>query len=50
MSEIAGAGTINPPGKAKVGTVGPAMPGFEMTPACSPGQAYARAICAACAT
>ncbi|WP_162787016.1 AMP-binding protein, partial [Janibacter anophelis] len=30
MSEIAGAGTIDPPGRAKVGTVGPAMPGFEM--------------------
>ncbi|WKV16138.1 AMP-binding protein [Janibacter limosus] len=30
MSEIAGAGTINPPGRAKVGTVGPALPGFEM--------------------
>lgn len=30
MSEIAGAGMINPPGKAKVGTVGPALPGFEM--------------------
>ncbi len=30
MSEIAGAGTINPPGRAKVGTVGPVVPGFEM--------------------
>ncbi|NYF98110.1 AMP-dependent synthetase/ligase [Janibacter cremeus] len=30
MSEVAGAGTINPPGKVKVGTVGPALPGFEM--------------------
>jgi len=30
MSEISGAGTINPPGKAKVGTVGPALPGVEV--------------------
>lgn len=29
MSEVAGAGTINPPGRAK-GAVGPALPGFEM--------------------
>lgn len=30
MSEMAGAGTINPPGKVKVGTVGPALPGTEI--------------------
>ena len=30
MSEISGAGTINPPGKAKVGSVGPPMPGIEV--------------------
>ncbi|MCW2780084.1 MAG: long-chain fatty acid--CoA ligase [Marmoricola sp.] len=30
MSEMTGAGTINPPGKAKVGTVGPALPGTEL--------------------
>jgi len=30
MSELAGAGTLNPPGKAKVGTVGPPLPGVEL--------------------
>jgi long-subunit acyl-CoA synthetase (AMP-forming) len=30
MSEISGAGTINPPGRAKVGSVGPPMPGVEV--------------------
>jgi long-subunit acyl-CoA synthetase (AMP-forming) len=30
MSEISGAGTINPPGKAKVGSVGPPLPGVEV--------------------
>jgi long-subunit acyl-CoA synthetase (AMP-forming) len=30
MSEISGAGTINPPGRAKVGTVGPPMAGIEI--------------------
>jgi long-subunit acyl-CoA synthetase (AMP-forming) len=30
MSEMTGAGTINPPGKAKVGSVGPALPGTEL--------------------
>lgn len=30
MSEMAGAGTVNPPGKVKVGTVGPALPGTEI--------------------
>ncbi|RYP82552.1 long-chain fatty acid--CoA ligase [Nocardioides guangzhouensis] len=30
MSEISGAGTINPPGRAKVGTVGPPLPGVEV--------------------
>lgn len=30
MSELTGAGTINPPGKAKVGTVGPPIPGVEV--------------------
>lgn len=31
MSEITGAGTLNPVGRAKVGTVGPALPGVEIT-------------------
>ncbi|GGO89609.1 fatty-acid--CoA ligase [Nocardioides phosphati] len=31
MSETSGAGTINPPGKARVGTVGPPMPGVELS-------------------
>jgi long-subunit acyl-CoA synthetase (AMP-forming) len=30
MSELSGAGTLNPPGKAKVGTVGPPLPGVEL--------------------
>ena len=30
MSESSGAGTLNPPGKAKIGTVGPALPGMEV--------------------
>ncbi|KQZ75186.1 AMP-binding protein [Nocardioides sp. Root151] len=30
MSELSGAGTINPPGKAKVGSVGPGLPGTEI--------------------
>ena len=30
MSEISGAGTINPPGQAKVGSVGPPLPGVEV--------------------
>jgi long-chain acyl-CoA synthetase len=30
MSETTGAATINPPGKAKVGTVGPVLPGVEI--------------------
>lgn len=29
MSELSGAGSINPPGKAKVGSVGPVLPGNE---------------------
>ncbi len=30
MSEITGVGTLNPPGRAKVGTVGPPVPGVEI--------------------
>ncbi|HVS28267.1 MAG TPA: long-chain fatty acid--CoA ligase [Solirubrobacteraceae bacterium] len=30
MSETCGAGTVNPPGKVKIGTVGPASPGIEI--------------------
>ena len=30
MSELAGAGTINPPGKARLGSVGPVIPGSEI--------------------
>jgi long-chain acyl-CoA synthetase len=30
MSETSGAGAINPPGKVKIGTVGPATPGVEL--------------------
>ena len=30
MSETCGAGTCNPPGKVKIGTVGPAIPGVEI--------------------
>ena len=30
MSELTGAGTLNPPGKIKVGTVGPPIPGTEV--------------------
>jgi long-subunit acyl-CoA synthetase (AMP-forming) len=30
MSETCGAGTCNPPGKVKIGTVGPASPGIEI--------------------
>jgi long-subunit acyl-CoA synthetase (AMP-forming) len=30
MSETCGAGTCNPPGKVKIGTVGPAAPGVEV--------------------
>ncbi len=30
MSETGGGSTLNPPGKVKVGTVGPAMPGVEL--------------------
>ncbi|WP_109509221.1 AMP-binding protein [Nocardioides speluncae] len=30
MSETSGASTVNPPGKAKVGTVGPPLPGVEL--------------------
>ncbi|HEY1597024.1 MAG TPA: long-chain fatty acid--CoA ligase [Thermoleophilaceae bacterium] len=31
MSETTGAGACNPPGKVKIGTVGPAAPGIEIT-------------------
>jgi long-subunit acyl-CoA synthetase (AMP-forming) len=30
MSESTGAGTLNPPGKAKIGTVGPPLPGTQV--------------------
>ncbi|MCW3066367.1 MAG: AMP-dependent synthetase and ligase [Solirubrobacterales bacterium] len=30
MSETCGMGTVNPPGKVKIGTVGPAAPGIEI--------------------
>jgi long-chain acyl-CoA synthetase len=30
MSETCGMGTVNPPGKVKIGTVGPAAPGIEV--------------------
>jgi long-chain acyl-CoA synthetase len=30
MSESSGAGTLNPPGKARIGTVGPALPGTQV--------------------
>jgi long-chain acyl-CoA synthetase len=30
MSETCGAGSVNPPGKIKIGTVGPAAPGVEL--------------------
>ncbi|HEY1356652.1 MAG TPA: long-chain fatty acid--CoA ligase [Solirubrobacterales bacterium] len=30
MSETSGAGTANPPGKVRIGTVGPAAPGIEL--------------------
>jgi long-subunit acyl-CoA synthetase (AMP-forming) len=30
MSETCGAGSVNPPGKVKIGTVGPAAPGVEI--------------------
>jgi long-subunit acyl-CoA synthetase (AMP-forming) len=30
MSETSGAGTVNPPGKVRIGTVGPAAPGIEL--------------------
>ena len=30
MSETCGAGAVNPPGKVKIGTVGPAAPGVEI--------------------
>ena len=30
MSELSGAGTLNPPGRVKIGTVGPALPGAEL--------------------
>jgi len=30
MSEVSGAGTLNPPGRVKVGTVGPPLPGSEI--------------------
>jgi len=30
MSETCGGGTVNPPGKVKIGTVGPAIPGVEL--------------------
>lgn len=30
MSETCGGGTVNPPGKVKIGTVGPAVPGVEI--------------------
>ena len=30
MSETCGAGTVNPPGRIKIGTVGPAAPGVEI--------------------
>jgi long-subunit acyl-CoA synthetase (AMP-forming) len=30
MSETCGAGSVNPPGKVKIGTVGPAAPGVEL--------------------
>ncbi len=31
MSETTGGGTVNPPGRIKLGTVGPAVPGAEIT-------------------
>jgi long-chain acyl-CoA synthetase len=30
MSETCGGGTVNPPGKVRIGTVGPAVPGVEL--------------------
>ena len=30
MSETCGGGTVNPPGKIRIGTVGPAVPGVEL--------------------
>lgn len=30
MSELSGIGTANPPGRVKIGTVGPALPGVEL--------------------
>ena len=30
MSETCGGGTVNPPGKVRIGTVGPAIPGVEL--------------------
>ncbi len=44
MSETCGAGTVNPPGKVKIGTVGPAGPGIEVKLA-EDGEVMVRGHC-----
>jgi long-subunit acyl-CoA synthetase (AMP-forming) len=44
MSETCGAGTCNPPGKVKIGTVGPASPGIEVKLA-DDGEVLVRGDC-----
>jgi long-chain acyl-CoA synthetase len=44
MSETCGAGTVNPPGKVKIGTVGPAAPGIEIKLA-EDGEVMVRGHC-----
>jgi long-chain acyl-CoA synthetase len=44
MSETCGAGTVNPPGKVKIGTVGPAAPGIDVKLA-KDGEVMVRGHC-----
>jgi long-chain acyl-CoA synthetase len=42
MTELTGAATLNPPGRVKIGTVGPPLPGIEVTVAAEDGEVLVR--------